>query len=92
METRFPSNSWFQSKKPTQTKKNYDHTTGLCKDCHMNHQNYDTLVKEARTKCKCKTNMCQNWTCLCGEEETCECDPICSCDDCETCQVNMYGI
>ena len=77
MEGRFPSKSWFLQKKPAQTKVNYDHTTGLCKDCHMSQVNYETVLKYAQSLCLCKTNDCPNWTCLCGEEDDCSCNPTC---------------
>ena len=87
LEDKFPSKQWFINRKPKETKLNNDHTTGLCKDCYSTRINYESLIKHARSKCQCKTKSCPNWSCLCDGEEDCECDPVCSCDDCVMCQV-----
>ena len=89
MENSFPSKTWFLTKKPRQTKVNYEHTTGLCKDCHMSQVNHDTLLRYARMYCHCGTDMCSNWVCLCDSPDECSCDPVCCCDDCVSCQVNI---
>ena len=88
MENMFPSKSWFVSRKPCQTTMNQDHTTGLCKDCYSAQVNYDTLLKYVRRNCYCKTEDCPNWICLCSED-VCQCDTVCRCDDCESCQVRI---
>merc|ERR1711954_133932 len=74
MENNFPGKTWFLSIKPLQTKVNYEHTTGLCKDCHSSQVNHDTLLKQARVICQCGSDQCENWICLC-EEEDCTCEP-----------------
>ena len=56
IENSFPSKTWFLTKKPRQTKVNYEHTTGLCKDCHMSQVNHDTLLRYARMYCHCGTD------------------------------------
>ena len=48
-EDRFPGKTWFLAKKPKGTKHNFEHTTGLCKDCHMFRVNYDTVLKTTRS-------------------------------------------
>ena len=89
-EMVFPSKSWFLLRKPPQTKVNYDHTTGLCKDCHSNHLNYESLHKFCKKFCHCKTHQCPNWICVCPEEEEdCKCKHECECDDCMSCQVSQ---
>ena len=87
IQERFPGKTWFLRNKPEHTKMNYNHTTGLCKDCYSPKVNYDTVVKHARSQCVCKTAACPNWFCICSEDEDCSCDGVCSCDDCLTCQV-----
>ena len=89
MESSFPSKTWFLSKKPSQTKVNYERTTGLCKDCHTAQTNHETLLKEARKLCNCGLHTCKNWVCLCDDPDDCSCDTSCQCDDCSSCQVNI---
>ena len=84
----FPSKQWFVQRKPPQTKINNAHTTGLCKDCHSNHLNYERLLKFCKKSCHCKTDKCPNWLCVCGEEpDDCKCNHGCGCDDCMSCKV-----
>ena len=84
----FPSKKWFVQRKPPQTKINNDHSTGLCKDCHANHLNYERLHKFCKKFCHCKTDKCPNWVCFCEEDpEDCHCSHECDCDDCISCQV-----
>ena len=88
-ESWFPGKTWFLSKKPEGTKANYEHTTGLCKDCHMYRSNYDTLLKHSRSLCHCGSKSCPYWICLCDNSEECVCNHTCQCDDCLLCQVNI---
>ena len=83
----FPGKSWFLGKKPKETKTNYDHTTGLCKDCHAPQVNYRTLLQKARDVCHCGTQNCPTWVCTCDEDEECSCPNVCQCDSCLSCQV-----
>ena len=92
LEEKFPSKQWFINRKPKETRVNNDHTTGLCKDCYSAKCNYETLLKQSKSTCQCKTQNCPNWNCLCNDEEDCQCDPVCSCDDCTMCQVGKVLI
>ena len=85
----FPGKTWFLQRKPKETKLNFDHTTGLCKDCHAPQVNYGTLLRYARSACQCKTQNCPNWLCMCEEEEECVCPTTCQCDICLSCQVML---
>ena len=91
-ETCFPSKAWFLSKKPPETKLNSDHTTGLCKDCHSTQVNYATLLRHLKYSCKCRTEKCPNWICLCEGDEECSCNPVCGFEDCLLCQVSCLII
>ena len=88
MEEYFPEKTWFLGKKPPQTKVNYEHTTGLCMDCHASQINHETLLWHARAMCQCGTDNCENWICICEDSESCSCEPVCHCDSCKSCQVN----
>ena len=82
-ENMFPRKIWFVQRKPPQTKINNDHTTGLCKDCHANHLNYERLVQFCKKACHCKTDQCPNWVCDCEEDpEDCDCRNGCECENC----------
>ena len=89
-EAMFPGKTWFLQQKPPQTKMNFDHTTGLCKDCYAADLNYDNLLKFLKKTCHCKTDRCPNFVCTCDDEEDCTCSRECECQDCSTCQVRYF--
>ena len=88
-ENLFPSRTWFLAQKPPQTKLLDDFSTALCKECNEALLNFETLAKYCRKFCKCQTSKCPNWVCGCTADdiENCECEDVCNCDDCKTCQV-----
>ena len=83
---RFPGKTWFLQRKPKETRINIKHTTGLC---HSSQLNYATLLCTSKQLCHCRTDRCGNWLCICEEEESCTCSRICSCSDCQNCQVGL---
>ena len=90
-ENIFPGKTWFLAQKPPHTKMNFDHTTGLCKDCHVADLNYDNLLKFLKKTCQCKTDRCPNYVCTCEDtEDECKCSQECECHDCSSCQVSIF--
>ena len=90
-----PSYEWYIELKPAEVKPMHDHTTALCKTCEAALLNYVTVVKTIKSQCKCTTNHCPNWICMCqpssddevGPNSTSACSCKCSCEDCTKCKV-----
>ena len=92
-QNAFPGKTWFLARKPPQTKFMDDFSTALCKECNEALLNYETIRRYCRKFCKCKTSSCPNWVCECDEDDSdnCECEEVCRCEDCESCQVRTLS-
>ena len=96
LHRQFPSYDWYHDRKPAEIKPLHDHTTALCKTCEAALLNYVTVVKAIKSQCRCTTNHCPNWICMCqpssddeeGPSATPTCSCKCACDDCTKCKVN----
>ena len=89
IKNRFPSQDYVLKFKPKYTKPLDNQSTANCTICSVTKENLKLLVKSAKTFCNCGSHECENWWCICeDEEEDCSCGP-CQCQECSDCRVRI---